>query len=58
MVVMAIAAVVVMVVVNLILIFLSWRGYRKSNEWFPLVLAICAFPVGAVLAGMMVYGNL
>lgn len=55
--ILAIAIAIVIVAMNLAAIFFAWRGYKKQSEWFPLILAICALPVVAVLAGMIVYGN-
>lgn len=54
----ALIAAIVIVVINLVLIYLAWRGYKTKQEFFPLILALCALPVVVVLAGMIVYGNM
>jgi multisubunit Na+/H+ antiporter MnhB subunit len=54
----AIVAAIVVIAVNLVLIYLAHRGYKKEKEWFPLLLAIIALPVVVAFMGMIVYANL
>lgn len=54
----AIAAAIAIVIVSFVVVYLAWRGYKTKKEWFPLILAICAFPVLIVLAVFIVHGNL
>ncbi len=54
----AVIATIVIVVVGIIFIYFTWRGYKTKDELFPLILSICAFPVLLLLAGVIMYKNL
>lgn len=54
----AVAAAIAIIVVSFVVLFFAWRGYKTKKEWFPLILAICAFPVLILLAVLIVHGNL
>jgi predicted permease len=54
----AVAAAIAIIVVGLIVLFIAWRGYKRQKEWFPLILAICAFPVLILLVVLIIQGNL
>jgi hypothetical protein len=54
----AVAGAIATIIVGLVALFLAWRGYKRQKEWFPLVLAICAFPILILLAALIIHGNL
>ena len=54
----AVAGAIAIIVVGFVVLFLAWRGYKTKKEWFPLVLAICAFPILIIFAVLIVHGNL
>ena len=54
----AVAAAIVIIIVGFVALFFAWRGYKRQQEWFPLVLAICALPILILLAALIIHGNL